>query len=80
VAGFLELERAEAHDVIDHLRENSVLKPDPANRASKLPTSTSEPPVGASQPPVGTSQPPVGTSEPPTGAPPAIRARRDPAS
>jgi len=61
VARFLELERAEARDVIDHLRENSVLKPafDSANRAS---------------------EPPVGASEPTTGAPPAIRARRDPAS
>jgi len=29
VARFLELERAEAHDVIDHLRENSVLKSAP---------------------------------------------------
>jgi hypothetical protein len=37
VARFLELERAEAHDVIDHLRKNSVLKtaPEPAKRASE---------------------------------------------
>jgi predicted N-acyltransferase len=37
VAKFLELERAEAHDVIDHLRNNSVLKPapEPSNRTSK---------------------------------------------
>jgi hypothetical protein len=27
VARFLELERAEAHHVIDHLRDHSVLKP-----------------------------------------------------
>jgi len=39
VARFLELERAEAHNVIDHLRENSVLKPafEIANRASESP-------------------------------------------
>jgi predicted N-acyltransferase len=68
VAGFLELERAEAHDVIDHLRENSVLKPapEPANRASESP--------------VGASEPSASASEPPVGAPPASRARRDPAS
>ena len=36
VERFLELERAEAHHVIDHLRENSVLKPalNIADRAS----------------------------------------------
>ena len=39
VARFLELERAEARDVIDHLRKNSVLKPalEPASRASEPP-------------------------------------------
>jgi predicted N-acyltransferase len=39
VARFLELERAEAHNVIDHLRENSVLKPAfaTASRASESP-------------------------------------------
>ncbi len=39
VAGFLKRERAEARDVIDHLRENSALKsaPDSANRASGTP-------------------------------------------
>ena len=42
VARFLELERAQAHDVIDHLRENSVLKP-----AFELANRTSEPPEGA---------------------------------
>jgi predicted N-acyltransferase len=37
VARFLELERAEAHDVIDHLRKNSVLKSafEPVSRASE---------------------------------------------
>jgi predicted N-acyltransferase len=42
VARFLELERAQAHDVIDHLRENSVLKP-----AFELADRTSDPPEDA---------------------------------
>lgn len=90
VARFLEQERAEAHHVIDHLREHSALKPtaepaSPENRADRTSEAsagrprTSEPSAEvphASEPSAEVPR----ASEPSARVSPAARARRDRAS